>query len=428
MLNRTLPPVSPPLESFSLPTYEKTSLSNGIPIYYIPYGDLPLVSIKAIYHTGSSYQESTGIAGFTTKMMMEGTQSFSSIALAHKLDETGAWLYPEVDDEFISVNLSTVSEQLEEALPLMASVMLEPTFPEEEFQKLIAREMARLKVESSKTRFQARKAFGKLLFGENHPYASFLDQEELVEVSLNKLKAFYASQLGKSKFSLLVVGKVHIEEVKALLEKTFGGLSDLIANQGTSKAKGAAVNPTYGRHHVHVDGLQATIRLGHLAFERAHEDFHPMQIVNTALGGYFGSRLMKSIREEKGYTYGIYSSWSSYKYQGAFFIQSDIGKEYINDAIDTVKHEIKLLAEKGISSEELDLIRNYLLGTSINRRETPFQIADILKYSIAYDLSFEEMDRKFKVLEKITPDEIASYASKYFQPDNWLEVIAGPEF
>ena len=137
---------------------------------------------------------------------------------------------------------------------------------------------------------------------------------------------------------------------------------------------------------------------------------------------------MKSIREEKGYTYGIYSSWSSYKYQGAFFIQSDIGKEYINDAIDTVKHEIKMLAEEGISSEELDLIWNYLLGTSINRRETPFQIADILKYSIAYDLSFEEMDKKFKVLEKITPDEIAANASKYFQPDNWLEVIAGPEF
>ncbi|MEM8901472.1 MAG: insulinase family protein, partial [Bacteroidota bacterium] len=169
MLNRTLPPSSPPLKSFSLPTYEKTSLSNGIPIYYIPYGDLPLVSIKAIYQTGSSYQEATGIAGFTTKMMMEGTQSYSSIALAHKLDETGAWLYPEVDDEFISVNLSTVSDQLEAALPLMSSVMLEPTFPEEEFQKLMARELARLKVESSKTRFQARKAFGKLLFGENHP-------------------------------------------------------------------------------------------------------------------------------------------------------------------------------------------------------------------------------------------------------------------
>ncbi|MEL6192198.1 MAG: pitrilysin family protein [Bacteroidota bacterium] len=428
MLNRTLPPVSPPLKSFSLPTYEKTYLSNGIPIYYIPYGDLPLVSIKAIYQTGSSYQEATGIAGFTTKMMMEGTKAYSSIALAHKLDETGAWLYPEVDDEFISVNLSTVSDQLEEALPLMASVMLEPTFPEGEFQKLMAREMARLKVESSKTRFQARKAFGKLLFGESHPYASFLDQKELLEISLDKLKAFYASQLGKSNFSLLVVGKVDMGEVKALLEETFGGLSGLTPNQALSKAKDAAVNPTYGRHHIHVDGLQATIRLGHLAFERAHEDFHPMQIVNTALGGYFGSRLMKSIREEKGYTYGIYSSWSSYKYQGAFFIQSDIGKEYINDAIDTVKHEINLLAEKGISSEELDLIRNYLLGTSINRRETPFQIADILKYSIAYDLSFEEMDKKFKVLEKITPDEIASYASKYFQPDNWLEVIAGPEF
>lgn len=428
MLNRTLPPSSPPLQRFSLPSFEKYFLTNGIPVYFISHGDLPLVAVKAIYNSGSAYQDEVGIASFSTKMMMEGTKAYNSVSLAKKLDETGAWLYPEIDDEYIAVNLSTVSSHLEEALPLMASVMLDPTFPEQEFEQLIIREMARLKVESAKTRFQARKAFDKLLFGAGHPYADFLDLSELGNISLPTIKAFYQEHMASGTFSLIMVGKLDPSRLLSLLEDQFGHLPPFQPNTRFSKAKEAVVKTSGGRHHVHLEGSQATIRLGHLAFARSHEDFHPMQIVNTALGGYFGSRLMKSIREEKGYTYGIYSAWSCYRYHGAFFIQSDIGKEYIQDAIDCIKQEIRKLAEQGVSDKEMDLIRNYLLGTSINRRETPFQIADILTYSIANEISFEEMDRKFEVLENITAREIGEYAEKYFHPDNWLEVIAGPEF
>ncbi|HEX2900423.1 MAG TPA: insulinase family protein, partial [Bacteroidia bacterium] len=193
-----------------------------------------------------------------------------------------------------------------------------------------------------------------------------------------------------------------------------------------SHARWAMPAPATGLQYFEkADSMQATIRVGHRAFPRSHPDHYPMQVANTVLGGYFGSRLMKNIREEKGYTYGIASAWLTMKYDGIFVVQTDVGNEYINPTLAEIKKEMQLLIDKGVTAAELDLVRNYMLGRSATGRETPSQLLSLIQNALINDFAFDEIDRKHDIMMALRPKDIQRLAAQYFQPSQLLEVVCG---
>ncbi len=425
ILDRNTPPLASPLNNIKLPTYQKSHLSNGIPVYTLTYGSAEVVQVQMVFKAGSSLQSKVGIATYMASHMQEGTQSYSSLQLAQKLDEFGAWIEHEVGESYLSLNLTTLSTHIAQTLPLLHEVVCAPSFPEHEFDQMKARNLQKLKVNAQKTSYQARRDFGHYMYGAAHPYGRHLGEEELASLSLESIKAYHHQYIYPENSFIIVVGQFDQAEMMKELNELFSSYTARSVTKETSRVLTASIKSQNGRRYKEMEGLQATIRLGHLGFRRSHPDYYPMQVVNTILGGYFGSRLMKNIREEKGYTYGIYSGWISYKYSGVFVVQGDIGNKYIEDTISEVKKEIHRLMEEPVPANELELVKNYLLGKNINQRETPFQLADLIRFSVVNDISFTEIDQKFDIIQGIKADEILALAQKHFKPTQLLEVVCG---
>ncbi|MBX3102872.1 MAG: insulinase family protein, partial [Bacteroidetes bacterium] len=156
-----------------------------------------------------------------------------------------------------------------------------------------------------------------------------------------------------------------------------------------------------------------------------HDSYHPMRLVNTLLGGYFGSRLMKNIREDKGYTYGIYSQWQCLQHAGMFVIGADVGNEFVEDTLHQIRLEIQRLREEPVPEDELNVARNYLLGRIVSQQETPFQVADLLKMLLHHGLNTQELALGFERIQQTTTREIQALAQEYLHPDHLRVVIAG---
>jgi zinc protease len=425
MLDRRTPPAAQPLAPVRLPDYQSETLSNGLPVYLLPFGNTEVVEVQVVFRAGTALQPAPGVASRTARLMLEGTAQYDSLALAQLLDGHGAWLHHEVEEEALAFKLDTVTTQLAKVIPLLAEVVLAPSLPEEEWTQMQARDLGELAVNEQKTSYLARRRFGQLLYGADHPYGASVDRAALEAISLSQLRAYQQEQLQLGNAYLTVIGQFESAVVLTQLDQALGQASFAPASQQPSQAEQRNPLATVGRQRIERPGMQATVRMGHLGLPRSHPDFYRLTVVNTILGGYFGSRLMKNIREEKGYTYGIYSAWAALKHGGHLVIQADTGTEYVESLIEEVKREIRRLGEEGVQAAELDLVKNYLLGRNLSQRETAFQLGDLMRHAFMHELSFAEIDRRFDVIQAMQPDEVAPLVRTYFKPADLLEVVVG---
>jgi len=222
---------------------------------------------------------------------------------------------------------------------------------------------------------------------------------------------------------ILVAGKIE-PELRRLLNTQFGQAS---ANDVEKDRFSRDINTTAERIHTveKSDAIQSAIRIGRPLFNREHEHFPGMQVLNTVLGGYFGSRLMANIREDKGYTYGIGSGLASMNEHGYFFISTEVSVDVTSQAIAEIYKEIKQLREELIPHEELELVRNYMIGTFLRNTDGPFALADRKKALIGYDLDYSYYERYFETVKCITPAELRDLANLYWQEEDLIDLVAG---
>lgn len=430
MLDRKQPPVAAKLEKVLFPKVRTTTLSNGIAVYLLQFGTQEIVELSALFPAGKSFEPALSVASFTAKMLQEGTRRRNGLEFARAIDRFGAFIHAESGYESASVGLTSLAKHLASTVPLWAEMILEPAFPEDELEKLRERTLQHLDVEAKNTSYIARKEFNKLLFGTQHPYGSHAEKADIQALQISQLRDFHASHFHVANASVIATGRFDEAQLIALLETTIGQQSlpsggakiSLSGSHAMWPSKEAAV----GLHYFEkADSMQATLRVGHKAFSRSHPDYYPMQIVNAVYGGYFGSRLMKNIREEKGYTYGISSGWLSMKYDGFLVVQTDVGNEYIEPTLSEIRREMQLLIDNGVTAAELDLVRNYILGRSATGRETPAQLLSLIQNALINDFAFEEIDRKHDIVMALTPSDIKTLAAKYLHPEQLLEVVCG---
>jgi len=419
---RKTAPLRGEISSVKLPTPEVFSLDNGIKVYLLNSGTEEMMKVDVTFEAGVVYQEQPLVAHFTSKCLIEGTEKLNASEIAEQVDFYGAHLDTINTMDNAQVSLYCLNKYLENLLPVMQEVVLRPVFPEEQINTIIAKSREEFLVKMEKVDFIAQQAFQTLAFGKGHPYSSSIVAQDYDKVNSELLRNFFRDHYFQGEIRLFVSGKLP-KNTDTLLNQYFG------AHPIFPQSHQVIIPAT---HHKPVEefipkenAIQSAIQIGKLFINKLHPDYHKVKIMNTLLGGYFGSRLMANIREDKGYTYGIRSILLTMLKAGMFFISAQVGANVTQKAVDEVTVEIERLRNELVEEEELNLVKNYILGSFLRSADGPFAMAELVKGVVEYGLEMDFYNNFVKTIKNITPEEIKQMAVKYLQPESLIKVVVG---
>jgi zinc protease len=303
-------------------------------------------------------------------------------------------------------------------------IFTESIFPQRELDTIISNRKQRLMVDLKKNDFVANRNFVNALFGKNHPYGRITEPENFNDLSAEDLKVFYKRYYNPANLTMIVSGKFDANIINSL-NKYFGSKdwtgekaeSDI--THTTEPAKELAL------HTEKEDAVQSAIILGNITINKTHPDFLKLSVLNTVFGGYFGSRLMSNIREEKGYTYGIYSSFASYPHGGFLEIASEVGKDVRDATLNEIKYEMNLLRTELIGDEELQVVKNYMSGKILRSVDGPMKFSETLKGLIIYNQDTSYIQQLLNTVREVKAEELLELANKYFDYDKMYKVTVG---
>jgi len=387
MLNRTLAPEFHQVENIEFIDVINKNLDNGIELNYINGGSQEIIKINFTFNAGNWYQNKPLIASTTNSLIKEGTKSYSAFEIAEGIDNYGAFLEVENSFDTATITLYTLTKYLKNVLPFVKEVICEPTFSEKEFNIYKNNAIERFKVNLEKVSFVARKEFTELIFGNKNPYGSNVKIEDYNNLSLIDVKNFYNNNYQLSNCRILVSGFIN-DEILNTLNSFFG--QEILTEPSVSDKGISTIENNNNSIYIKKDNaLQSAIRIGRLIPNKLHHDHLGLQVLNTILGGYFGSRLMNNIREDKGFTYGINSGILSLKNGGYFFISTEVGADVTKDALREIYKEIEFLRTDEVSIEELDLVKNYMLGQFLKSCDGAFNMASLFESVRIYNLDYD---------------------------------------
>jgi len=407
---------------------QSSRLSNGIEVVIIPAGSEPACRIDIVFEAGSRYQDIMFQSSLTNQVLPEGTTGFTGAKIAEEFEFYGSYFNVSADRDEAEITIHSLEKHLEPVLKLMNEVIIRPTFPQEELDIIKANRIESMKVDDQRVESLARKQFNRMIFGKTHPYGIVGEYSDIIPVTSAALINFHARFYNQSHCRIMVTGP-HPENYLPLVEHFFGtnwGENDTRAEPHRSTLPALETSPEKQSIISRPDAVQTAIRIGKPLFSRLHTDFMGLTIVNTILGGYFGSRLMSNIREEKGYTYGIASHLVTLKDSGYFVIGSTVGPEVWEDTVKECSKEMDRMRTEKVKPGELKLVRNYLTGQVQRSLDGPFQIADQLRALWMHNLNLNYLSDFMEMINAITPDEIRSLAEKYLDPADMAVVAAGP--
>ena len=402
-------------------------LSNGIPVVIIPAGTEPVCRVDLVFEAGSRNQDLIFQSSLTNQMIPEGTPSMKGGTIAEEFEFYGSYFNVSADRDEAEVTVHSLEKHLESVLSLMSHVVREPSFPDEELGIIKANRVESMKVDDQRVESLARKQFNRLIFGNLHPYGVVGETADIPAVEARHLAAYHARWYNPAHCRIMITGP-NPDQYLPLVNRYFG--DGWPAREGAS-----AVSPDLPPLETSslkktilpkMDAVQTAIRIGRPLFSRLHPDHMGLTIVNTILGGYFGSRLMSNIREEKGYTYGISSHLPTLRDSGYFVIGSTVGAEVWEETVKECFIEINRLCNDRVQPDELELVRNYLTGMIQRSLDGPFLIADQLRSLWTHNLGLGYLSAFMEKIGSITPDEIRDLAAKYLDPDQMTVVAAGP--
>lgn len=419
MLNRNNPPEFVQDKSFELLTPEIQKLPSGGVLVYVNGGDQEIIKVELVFNAGKWHEPIRGISHFTSTLLSKGTSKHSSYQITDILDFYGVHLDIHPGFDFTTISIVGLSKNIPLALDLFIDIIANPSFPENELQQALDIYKQGLRINLEKTSFLASREFRKSLFGNAHPYGTDIEINDLEKINQQHLTAFHQSKF--KDYSVFVSGKVS-DKTKAELIDKLGQLKHQIV-------KPVNFNPSPSKvleHQVEKKGAtQTSIRIGTLSIGRTHSDYPGLLLLNHILGGFFGSRLMKNIREEKGLTYGIHSSIHILKQDSFWVIGADVNRDNRQLALQEIKNELKQFQNQIMPSKEIEIARNHFIGSLQTEMSTPFAHADKIKLITLNNLPHHYYQQLFDSIFLITEDHLIELANKYYSIEKLSTVTVG---
>ena len=405
-----------------IPPIRKETLSNGTELIEVNMGTQNLVQLEVLFRGGRIIEAQKGVSRTVARLLKEGTQSYTGGELAEEIDFYGANISSGASLDYSYVKIFTLNKYFHKMLPILEEVVFKPSFAEEELQKYAKNSIQKLKVEMAKSELVAYKAITEKLYGEDHPYGYNSTDEIYNNLTREKLLDYYNTAYGTDNCIVIMSGKITDdirESVKTLFGKQPEKKVKLVFNQPSQLPE------IFSERIKAEDNLQSAVKIGCRLFKRDHADFKDMFVLNTILGGYFGSRLMSSLREEKGYTYNIYSSIDMMIYDGYFNVSTEVGNEYLEPTLDGIYNEMERLKNEKVGERELAMVKNYLSGNFLNMVDGPFKVAGIAKVGALNNLDFGFYQNLMSRIHSVTADDLQELAHKYLIRGNMTEIIVG---
>jgi zinc protease len=398
---------------------EKIELENGVILYWMKDVKDDSVKLEMSWRAGSKYQTKALSANFTNKMILSGSEDLSLKEIAEQIDFYGGYVQHEVDKDHAGLIMYGLDENMPKIFDVFTKAFSSASFPEDELKKELEIAASKFKVEMQKVKFIARREFNKSVFGEESLYGYLANEEDFGLLTRQDLLDFYRTFYSRSPVLFLTgnVSDSFIEKIRAWT-KNFDADEKPKVNQEFVQV--------IGEDNVEKeDAVQVAFRLGRLMFKKDHQDYFNFQVLNTVLGGYFGSRLMSNLREEKGFTYGIGSGLAVLEDTGYFFITTELKKEAHVEAAKQIDFELERLREELIPIDELKKVKNYMLGEFLRQAEGPIAMMENYKNIFYHQLPQTYYADFMKAILKVTSEDLLHLAKKYLNKEDLIIIKVG---
>ncbi|HEV8269875.1 MAG TPA: pitrilysin family protein [Chitinophagaceae bacterium] len=425
MLNRSIaPPITDAVNfHLDLKPYEKFTLDNGVPVYAINAGAEEVMLVEIVFFAGNSFEEKNVIAAATNFLLKNGTSKKKAFQINEHFEYYGSFLNRACYNETSTLTLHCLNKHIAELLPVVEELIIDSIFPEEELAIFKQNQKQRLSVSLKKSEFVAGRLIDSYLYGEKHPYGKYTSYAEYDALNREELISFYNKHYKHGNCVIFTAGKLPAGLFE-LLNKHFGKLpfgnnfQKPLHQISSTKKPGEKFRITNDEN-----GVQGSIRIAREFPNRHHPDFLKVMVLNNIFGGYFGSRLMSNIREDKGYTYGIHSFLQDHIQQSGWLVSTEAGKDVCEAAIAEIYKEMKRLQVEPVGEDEMQLVRNYMMGSILGDLDGPFHIIARWKNYVLNELDGNYFYNAINTIRTVLPEELQQLAKKYLNPEEFYELV-----
>jgi zinc protease len=423
-IDRNTPPVIKDAIDFDiqLKPCKRFTLDNGVEVYSYEGGAQEVMMMEMVFFAGNSYEQKNWVAAATNFLLKNGTSTKSAFEINEAFEFYGAYLNRSCYNETAAINLHCMTKHFKEVIPVVSELVMDANFTEQELKIYQQNQIQRLTLNLKKGDFIANRLIDEYLFGIEHPYGKYSTEADFNQLNREDLVAFYDQYYKNGKCIVFLAGK-YGPDTEALLNKYIGQLP--LNKKEIIEPQHSIVAATQKKYDVVNDpsSVQGSIRIARHFPNRHHPDFAPTQVLNNIFGGFFGSRLMSNIREDKGYTYGIHSYLQNHVQACAWMISTDAGKDVCRATIDEVYKEMKILREELVDEDELALVKNYMLGSLLGDLDGPFQIIGRWKTYVLNGLTDAYFYNTIQTVRSIDAKALNELANKYLKAEDFYELV-----
>ncbi len=427
-IDRTVRPKAHGVPKVDLPDIQKTTLKNGLRVWLVEDHELPLVALNLVLHNGSDTDPvaQSGLATMTADVLDEGTETRSALQIAEELDFIGANLGVNASTDGSFLTLNCMTKHLDKALVVYADVIVNPTFPQKDFERVKQQRLTGLLQQKDRAATIASLAFNKIIYGDNHPYGQNASGSEISiqKMTREDLVRFYETYYRPNSATLLIVGDVKMKDIAPKLEK-------LLTDWKPTAVPPIMLprTPTVEKRTVYLidkpGAPQSEVRIGYPAVARNTPDFFAIQLMNRVLGGQFASRLNMNLREKHGFTYGARSGFSFNKQAGPFVAQAGVTTSKTDSSVREFYYEIDRTFKDGVTADDLEFVKKGMTGNFALTFETPSQIAGAMQNIVLYNLPDNYYETYLQNINTISLDDVQKASRKYLDSSKMALVIVG---
>lgn len=426
VVSRSEPPASLPVTATNFPPFETFTLDNGLEVIFVAQPETPKLRVQ-LFVGGSNAAapaDRQGVADLMADLLTKGTESRTAAEIAETIESAGGSVSAEAALEWVSLAVTGLSTDAGLAFDLLADLARHSTFPEQEFETVKAQTLTFLEQAEVEADTLANRQFGRVAYGE-HPYGYYTSRETVANLSRDEVADFYNTYFKPNNALLVVVGDLTAVEVQAQIERVLGDWQpgetpDFLAYPDAELGDTGVIYLVD-----RPDSEQATIQIGNQGIDARNPDRYALEVVNTALGGGASSRLFDNLREDKGYTYGIYSRFGRPNDTSTFRVISDVDQNHAADAIVEILAELERIRTEPLSEQELDEAKGLLIGNFALRIEDPADFASQLATRSLTGVPVEELDSYLPNLAQVTAAEAQQAAAKYIDSAQPIIVVVG---
>lgn len=419
MIDRKLQPALVEINKIDFVSPKKYSITEDVELFHM--SEVPNETAKIdLYFNGGKAAGPKGESSFVNGLLLSGTLKDNSTEINKKISYLGGFYDAGISMEGAAVSIYALRQNIEAVLDIILDSIANVCFEEHELNDFKNERKQRMKVSLGKVSFIAQREFQQKMFASHSNYASVSQLEDIDKIERNALIDFHKLHYLNGLTRAFVIANIDEQQIERIQNK----LKSFAANH-QPQYESNFENATGEFHTEKTDALQTAIRIGKMMFDKTHDDYLDFLILNTIIGDYFGSRLMSNIREDKGYTYGIGSSLVELYNTGYFIIATEVGKQHREAAINEIKNELSRLQTELVPVEELELVKNYMLGQLLKSADGPYAMSDLYLAAHIHGQDLNFYNRAIDAIKNITPERIQSLAKQYLNWNSLTIVSAG---